>query len=58
MSSRYPLGNRDPYALTYEYDYGSEPGKDVNIYVVDTGSSLCLTFSIVTNLNSFGRHLY
>jgi hypothetical protein len=38
VSSRYKLGNQNPNDLNYEYDYAPEPGKDVDIYVVDTGS--------------------
>lgn len=37
MSARAKLGNQDPFALNYEYNYLPNPGKDVDIYVVDTG---------------------
>lgn len=37
ISSRPKLTNSNPFASTFQYNYVPNPGKDVNIYVVDTG---------------------
>jgi hypothetical protein len=37
ISTRAKLANQDPFALTYKYEFDSEPGCGVDIYVVDTG---------------------
>ena len=37
ISTRARLTNQDPYALNYTYQYLSNPGDGVDIYVVDTG---------------------
>lgn len=37
ISTREKLANQDPFALTYQYQYDSQPGSGVDIYVVDTG---------------------
>jgi len=37
VSTRAKLTNQDPFALTFKYGYNPNPGKGVDIYVVDTG---------------------
>lgn len=37
ISTRAKLAKEDPFALDYEYKYLPEPGRGVDIYVVDTG---------------------
>jgi len=38
VSTRTELAERNPFSLDYEYQYLPDPGRGVNIYVVDTGS--------------------
>jgi len=37
ISTRARLTNQDPFAVNYVYQYLSNPGSGVDIYVVDTG---------------------
>lgn len=55
MSTRDKLSNQDPFAMNYQYKYGPQPGKDIDIYVVDTGMFLVQFCYRSLNVFSF-RH--
>lgn len=57
MSTRKKLSSKDPLALTYQYGYDPNPGSGVDIYVVDSGSSLTAVSSATKCLIHFRRYL-